>query len=461
MGSYITTYTGTHFYPLSPDMADIHIEDIAHALSLMTRANGHFPEFYSVAQHCVHCAEEAIARKGSPREVMLCLLHDAAEAYLADVTRPVKDKVQGYRAAEDRILGLVCEKYMGTAPDEREWAYASAVDDALLYHEFYHYMGEYILEPQTLSSSPEFITLPFKAVEERYLEIFREYSAKIQALRDVKMIAVDLDGTLLDDNKQVSERTYNALLKAQEKGIEIVPATGRSFPLIPKFIKDLPAVNYFVTTNGAAVYSKSGECLIRNEMDAEDAAEIAEYMIEELGAFACAFGQGKYIAQPPKGTDLANTDMKELVPPYASNYFNSGNLSFVESVAERLREMGGAEIVTVDLHALSNEQRGAIMERMERYPQLVCVYGSPFNMDITHVSATKGKAVLKLGEFLGADAKEILACGDSGNDADMIRRAGIGAAMRNGDEFAVGAADFVTLSNEEDGVAELIEKYML
>ena len=101
------------------------------------------------------------------------------------------------------------------------------------------------------------------------------------------------------------------------------------------------------------------------------------------------------------------------------------------------------------------------MERLSAYPELICVYGSPFNMDITHKNATKGNGLLKLGEKLGISRDEILACGDSGNDADMIKLAGFGAAMANGDDSAKSIADFITLSNEEDGVAEIIEKYIL
>lgn len=461
MSDYITTYIKVHFNPLSPNMEDIHIEDIAHALSLMTRANGHFPEFYSVAQHCIHCAKEAMARGGSPREIMLCLLHDSAEAYMADVTRPVKDMVKGYREAEHRLLNMICEKYMRIAPDEREKAYARKIDDTLLYHEFYHYMGEKIMDKAPeIYSFPEFVTVPFKEAEKEYLDIFYECRNKLEKMRKIRMIGVDLDGTLLNDKKQISERTMAALKKAEQRGIEIVPSTGRSFPLIPQFIKELPGAHYFITTNGAAVYSSDGESIVKNEMSGSDAADIISMLVDELGAFACVFSGGKYIAQPKHGIKLGSVPIESMIPPYASNYFNSGNLNMVESVADAVRD-SEAEIVTVDLHELSEDKRKYIMEKLHDFPGLICVYGSPFNMDITRKDATKGNGLLKLGEILGIGRDEILACGDSGNDADMIRLAGFGAAMANADEFAKGAADFVTLSNEEDGVAEIIEKYIL
>ena len=350
MSDYITTYTKTHFYPLSPRKEDIHIEDIAHALSLMTRANGHFPEFYSVAQHCVHCSREAMARGGSPREVMLCLLHDAAEAYMADVTRPVKKAVKGYSEAEARLLGMICEKYMRIPPDEREKAYAKNIDDTLLYHEFYHYMGEKTMDKAPkIYSSPQFKTVPFEDAEKEYLDIFYECRDKLEKMRRIRMIGVDLDGTLLNDEKQISKRTIEALKKAEQKGIEVVPSTGRSFPLIPKFIKELPAAHYFITTNGAAVYNADGVSIVKNEMDGAAAAEVISMLVDELEAFACVFSGGRYIAQPKKGIKLGTVPIESMIPPYASNYFNSGNLHMVESIADTVRD-ALSEIVTVDLH---------------------------------------------------------------------------------------------------------------
>ena len=104
MKDYITTFTKIHFNPLEPNAEDICIQDIAHALSMMTRANGHFPEFYSIAQHSIHCAQEAVARNFTNRTVLACLLHDASEAYLSDITRPVKRRMLKYKQYESCLL---------------------------------------------------------------------------------------------------------------------------------------------------------------------------------------------------------------------------------------------------------------------------------------------------------------------------------------------------------------------
>lgn len=93
----ITTYTGRHIDPLHPDPDMICIEDIAHALSLICRGNGQVKTFFSVGQHCINCAREALARGYSRRVAFACLLHDASECYLSDVPRPFKKTLSGYK----------------------------------------------------------------------------------------------------------------------------------------------------------------------------------------------------------------------------------------------------------------------------------------------------------------------------------------------------------------------------
>lgn len=174
MGDYITTYTKVHFTPTEPKSEDIKIEDIAHALSMMTRANGHFPEFHSVAQHCMECAAEARARGYAPHVMLACLLHDAQEAYMADVTRPIKKHLDKYREIEDRLQNAIFERF-GILLTNEERAQVAEVDDAMLYYEFYHYMGERLApNPPTISSKPRFVTLPFAEVERAYIAMFDE-----------------------------------------------------------------------------------------------------------------------------------------------------------------------------------------------------------------------------------------------------------------------------------------------
>ncbi len=140
--SYITTYTGRHIDPLNPSIDLIWMADIAHALSLVCRGNGHVSRFYSVAQHCIACAGEAAARGLSERIQLGCLLHDASEAYLCDLTRPVKSLMPGYVEAEDRLLELVEKKYLGEPLDDEERGEVKKIDDDMMRYEFHQLMAE-------------------------------------------------------------------------------------------------------------------------------------------------------------------------------------------------------------------------------------------------------------------------------------------------------------------------------
>lgn len=172
--SHITTYSNVYFTPTEPKTEDIKIEDIAHALSLLCRANGHFKQFFSVAQHSINCAREAAARGYSKRVQLACLLHDASEAYISDVTRPVKQHLPQYLAFEQKLQNMIWEKYLGEPLSDDELKLIFEIDDAQFYHEFLNLMGEryFEIEP-VLSSKPDFETREFKPVEKQFLSVFR------------------------------------------------------------------------------------------------------------------------------------------------------------------------------------------------------------------------------------------------------------------------------------------------
>ena len=173
MADYITTYSKVHFTPLEPKADDILIEDIAHALSFITRANGHFTQFYSVAQHCIACCEEALARGYSEKVALGCLLHDGSEAYIGDITRPLKKNLSRYLEIEEVLQGAIYDKYIGCEFTKEEINQIVSVDDTLLFHEFKHFATEELtLTTEELVSNPAFKTVDFAQVEVRFKELF-------------------------------------------------------------------------------------------------------------------------------------------------------------------------------------------------------------------------------------------------------------------------------------------------
>ena len=179
MEDYITTYTKRHVTPLDPKPEQIDIRDIAHALSYLSRANGHFPEFYSVAQHSIQCCREAEARGYSRKLVLACLLHDGSEAYLSDITRPVKRNLPGYRQAERRLQAVIYETFLGEDLTEDEAEFVKRVDDDCLYYEFEHYMGERLQNAAPeMRSDARFLAKGFAEVEKEFLGLADHFKIK-------------------------------------------------------------------------------------------------------------------------------------------------------------------------------------------------------------------------------------------------------------------------------------------
>ena len=173
MADHITTYTGRHMVPTDPKPEDFRIEDIAHALSLICRGNGHVKTFFSVGQHCIACAKEAAARGLSDRLILAALLHDAGECYLSDVPRPFKKTQPAYQALEDRILSMIYTKFLGSDLTDEETDAIRQIDDALLWYDLTILLGENPnTPPPALHISFTHKVQPFEEVEQEYLELY-------------------------------------------------------------------------------------------------------------------------------------------------------------------------------------------------------------------------------------------------------------------------------------------------
>ncbi len=129
----VETFSGGRFRPFDPRPADVRLTDIAAGLAHTCRFGGHCQEFYSVALHSLYVADE-VADRG-PRTEAYALLHDAGEAYLGDVPRPIKAQFGSVRQAEDAVLDTVWEAVGLPEPDDEAWAAVMAADDRLLAYE--------------------------------------------------------------------------------------------------------------------------------------------------------------------------------------------------------------------------------------------------------------------------------------------------------------------------------------
>ena len=175
--NHIRTYTGVYMDPFTMQPEHVRILDIAHALSLTTRANGHISHFYSVAQHCVNCALEAQARGLSPQAQRAALLHDASECYLADVPRPVKHRLSGYAEVEQAVTAVIEAALDIQDLSEAEWRSVREIDDALLYWEFVALTGARVFdEAPVIAMQHDFTQRDMASVRDQFLALYKELS---------------------------------------------------------------------------------------------------------------------------------------------------------------------------------------------------------------------------------------------------------------------------------------------
>ena len=170
--SVIKTYSGKMFDVANPDPELIDINDIAHALSFLCRGGGHCNVFFSVARHCVYCAQEARARGFSDVAVLACLLHDGSEAYMVDLPTPIKDGLfPEYRTYENRLLDCIYEKFIGRRLSEAELKLVDEIDHDLLMYDLKYLLNMDVELPEIhIEINYEF--QPFKESEADYLRMF-------------------------------------------------------------------------------------------------------------------------------------------------------------------------------------------------------------------------------------------------------------------------------------------------
>lgn len=275
-------------------------------------------------------------------------------------------------------------------------------------------------------------------------------------MKDIRIIALDLDGTLLNSNKELTERNYRALEAAAARGIEIVPTTGRFFGAMPAVIRDLSFVNYVITINGAQVRSiHTGEVLYRAEIPWRQAVEIMSFLDTLPVVYDCFMDNAAFMTAALKERIDECTDdlhyrkmvreLRQSVPELKA------------FITERGQDVQKSQFFTMDM---------ALRQRMldelpRRFPGIITTAALLHNVEINHERANKGAAVLALAEHLGCGAENVMAFGDGLNDLSMIRAAGTGVVMANAFDEVKRYADYITDDCDHDGVATAIEKFCL
>lgn len=269
--------------------------------------------------------------------------------------------------------------------------------------------------------------------------------------KNVRLIALDLDGTLLNDAKELTERTQRALEAASRSGIEVVLSTGRPVTALPQEVAHFPYIKYALTADGARIENlRTGELLFEGLIPKEMVRPIYDIfddydVIEEI----YIKGQG-YISE----RDIDHLEEYTTNPAHAA---------YARRTRKRVADIHDLLDQDIDkAHALfkSFEDREDAMRRIREIADLELCDAFPINLEVSAPGINKGEGLKILGEKLGIKTKDMMAFGDSNNDAAMLQTAGVAVVMDNAYESVKEMADVIAPSNEEDGVAAVIEQML-
>ncbi|MBQ9826207.1 MAG: HAD family phosphatase [Firmicutes bacterium] len=272
---------------------------------------------------------------------------------------------------------------------------------------------------------------------------------------DIKLIALDLDGTLLTTDKRLTDENRDALRNAADKGIEIVPCTGRFYLGIPDIVRELDFIHYAVTINGAEVLDlRKGTVIYGSDIPLDTALYLND-MFEDMGIAHDAYVQSRGYME----RRFLDRIEDHLPDPIYCRTLRSMREP-VDDLRTFLTDLGKdiqkIQIFTHDLEILRNTGRYIA----GNFPDLIATSSLKNNLEINNADANKGAALNALTDYLGISTDNTMAFGDGGNDLPMLRAAGISVAMGNSLQILKDEADFVTLTHDQSGVAYIINKLL-
>lgn len=278
---------------------------------------------------------------------------------------------------------------------------------------------------------------------------------------DIRIIALDLDGTLLDSRKQLSKGNVEALAFAAAQGVEIVPTTGRFFGMMPDAVRELEFVRYAITINGAQVYDrKTQEAIVREEIALGQALEIMELLDGYDVIYDCYRGNWGWMS----------ANLQARASGYATNeHYLKMVQDFRNPVADLKAHLkstsADGDVQKIMLFSRLDDRETKVLREIEKkigslFPDIKVTSSTWNNLELNIASAHKGNALSRFASHLGCTLDECMAFGDGLNDLTMVEAAGVGVAMDNAVEEVKRAANYITRSNDEDGVAAAIYRFV-
>lgn len=270
----------------------------------------------------------------------------------------------------------------------------------------------------------------------------------------IRLIAFDLDGTLLTTDKRITEETYAALEEAAARGVYLVPCTGRLYKMVPDVVKELPFVKYMITVNGARIYDhKEKTAIYKAELPADVAESVFDYVETLPVIYDCYQDNEAWVDR--EFYDRAEELMSEA-RTVRLVHMRTPIENFRQVIRERKRPVEKIQMFFDD-----DERRKLELVRIaEKFPMCTIVSSIRNNIEVNARMATKGNTLAHLCEYLGIDLSECAAIGDGNNDISMLTVAGTGIAMDNAWDEVKKVADWTTGGHNFDGAAKAIRRLL-
>lgn len=264
-------------------------------------------------------------------------------------------------------------------------------------------------------------------------------------MQAIKIIAIDIDGTLLDDHYQCDRETQEMLQKLQQEGIHILLCTGRPLRTTKKMAEELGISSYLITDNGAVVYHMPTETTLVNRSFSPSVYQEVISVLEQTKLHLDVTSlTGMYAL--PHDKEVSSMYVKYRAQPVVL----TSMAPVTEPIVKATLFAGPEEIEKVMLD---------LPEKLHHLP-IQCFRSGPTFIDVIHAESSKGNALHFLSHHLGIASEMIMAIGNYYNDLDMIRLAGVGVAMGNAPDDVKQASTFVTDSNNEQGVRKAIQRML-
>lgn len=274
----------------------------------------------------------------------------------------------------------------------------------------------------------------------------------------VKMIALDLDGTTLRSDKSLSPRTAKALSDAIDRNINVVIATGRCLGALPAVMRDFPGIQYAITSNGAQLVDlRKKETVIAHYHRPENVDKIAELLrpLDPKKDMAEIFVDGQAYLEEElyRATERGEIGFRTREYVLTTRTPVKGYIDFMLAHKDKVEN--------INIFFPSAEERERVQKPFREMEGVTYTTSWDWNLEVGPADTSKANTLMELCKKLGVGKEEIMACGDSPNDIDMMRLAAYPVAVGNAKEQVKKEAVFVSDTNENDGVAIAIEKFAL